>query len=208
MGQNGKTASTVGDTCGSDKFSVSDLNIGTKDPFGIDEGPKISWKFGIYKIRYNVKRFFCGPSRMLKAKPELNLEDTVNVLLANGPDYPPQELIDKCQAMLKQQRFLEDTRARRRLEKWAKRVITIYLIAVGMLVLVNGLCALFLDLPVQETYSTLLGKSEVRGFISDSVLTVILTTTTINVIGLGVIVLKGHFSYKEEPNTESKPTNK
>ena len=153
MGQNGKTASTVGDTCGSDKFSVSDLNIGTKDPFGIDEGPKISWKFGIYKVRYNVKRFFCGPSRMLKAKPELNLEDTVNVLLANGPDNPPQELIDKCQAMLKQQRFLE-------------------------------------------------------GFISDSVLTVILTTTTINVIGLGVIVLKGHFSYKEEPNTESKPTNK
>ena len=32
-----------------------------------------------------------------------------------------------------------------------------------------------------------------HGFITDTVMTVILSTTTINIIGLGVIVLKGHF---------------
>lgn len=36
------------------------------------------------------------------------------------------------------------------------------------------------------------------GFISSGIMAGILSTTTINVIGLGFIVLKGHFQHREE----------
>lgn len=42
------------------------------------------------------------------------------------------------------------------------------------------------------------GMSVKRGFISDSIMTVILSTTTINIIGVGVIVLKRHFDKSKD----------
>lgn len=98
---------------------------------------------------------------------------------------------------MKQQRMLEDTRARRRLERWATKAIAYYLVCVFLLIVVNGV-VLILN-PIETT--EIIGSSGVlvkRGFISDSIMTVILTTTTINIIGLGVIVLKGHFDKNKD----------
>lgn len=80
-----------------------------------------------------------------------------------------------------QQRIMDDTKARRRLERWARNTIVAYLAAVFLLVIMNGAWIIWNDVFTDH------------GFISDTAMTVILSTTTINIIGLEVIVLKGHF---------------
>lgn len=72
--------------------------------------------------------------------------------------------------------------ARQRLEAWACKTIIIHLVCVLLLVILNGVSRLIWPKIFTE-----------QGFISDNVMYVILSTTTVNIIGLGVIVLKGHF---------------
>lgn len=190
------------------------LNLASSDDFEdifevkkervLDEIDALPWRYGGYKIFQYIKRFFCNKPLPQK---ELNLEDVVRNLIspfAEDPSTPiPDETLDKCQELLRHQRTLEDTRARRRLEKWATSVIGLYLTLVFCLIVANGF--VLMNTPVETI--ELIGKSNTivkRGFISDSVMSVILTTTTINIIGLGVIVLKGHFTQKQKERKSEK----
>lgn len=159
---------------------VEDLSDGAEDI-------KISWKHGGYKFYYNIKRFFISP----RPRKELNLLEQVETLINSTPaeQEPTEELIDKCHHFIKLHRIIENTNARKRLEKWAKRVIVLYLLVVLMLVVFDSI--------VENTWFE----------ISDTVMITILSTTTVNIIGLGLIVLRGHFPQKDKEsdiNSESK----
>ena len=106
------------------------------------------------------------------------------LLMNNAQD---EFLLESSRKLLGQQRTMDNTKARRRLECWARKVIIWYLILVGVLVILNGLSRIIWP----EIFTK-------EGFISDPVMTVILSTTTINIIGLGVIVLRGHFQGGKE----------
>lgn len=92
-------------------------------------------------------------------------------------------ILEASRKLLGQQRTMDNTKARRRLEGWARKVIIWYLGLVGVLVVLNGVSRIIWP----DIFKG-------QGFISDTVMTVILSTTTINIIGLGVIVLRGHFT--------------
>lgn len=83
--------------------------------------------------------------------------------------------------------------ARQRLEAWACKTIIIYLVCVLLLVILNGVSRLIWP----EIFTE-------QGFISDNVMYVILSTTTVNIIGLGVIVLKGHFPQGHDTKGDTK----
>lgn len=112
---------------------------------------------------------------------DLDLESTVAALLDSFPSESglSADVLDKSSKLLQQQRQLENTRARKRLEKWATKLITKYLAVVGLLIVSNAAARIYFQLK--------------DGPITDTVMTVILSTTTVNIIGLGIIVLKGHF---------------
>lgn len=81
--------------------------------------------------------------------------------------------IDKTKELVRLHRIIENTRARRRLESWSLNVIVVYLLVVLMLVL-GSYSFDIISMPPQ-------------------IMIAILTTTTVNIIGLGLIVLRGHF---------------
>lgn len=72
---------------------------------------------------------------------------------------------------LKRKRFASDTRDRRWLAVWSASVVTLWLASVMIIVFYNN------------NYVCL----------SDSALIMLLGTTTLNVLGLSFIVLRGHF---------------
>lgn len=148
----------------------------------------IPWKtHGAYKIFFNIRRFFCGTN----TKKDINILEQVENLLSSTPSEPSADIIDKCHHFIKLHRIIENTNARKRLEKWATRVIITYLLLVLILVIFNSL----------KTFEIL--------NISDAVVITILSTTTVNIIGLGLIVLRGHFYTKEdEINVPSKEGTK
>lgn len=88
------------------------------------------------------------------------------------------ENIAKAKELAELHRLVENTKARRRLEKWSLKVISIYLLVVLLIVFFNytNLCLLKDVIIIPET-----------------IMIAILTTTTVNIIGLGLIVLRGHF---------------
>ena len=101
-----------------------------------------------------------------------------NLLQSSG--FPTTENVELVKQMLILHRQLENTKARKRLEKWCKRVISIYLIVVG----------LFVGFTYSRTYFYF--------DVPDGVMIAILTTTTVNIIGLVAIVLRGHFDHEKE----------
>lgn len=108
--------------------------------------------------------------------------ESIIVQLSDRVDFP--QMLEASRALLEQQRIQDNSHARRRLEKWTTRTISWYLIVVAVLVVSNGIVSMF-------THNH-------DGFISSGIMAGILSTTTINVIGLGFIVLKGHFQHHEE----------
>ena len=170
-------------------------NIVKPDSKG-DELKELSWGlFGGYKLLQYIKRFFFN--RPIPQK-ELNLEDTVNNLLMNAPPEIPQKTLYTCKELLQHQRTLEDTRARRRLEKWVTKIISRYLITVFFILLINGFSIYIPALINGITNSELANFISKIKPLSDNVIIVILSTTTINIIGLGLIVLKGHFLSRKD----------
>lgn len=170
-------------------FNLSDIFDST---FFDEKKDYIPWTHGAYKIYFNVKRFFCSTS----TKKDLNILEQVESLLSSVPSEPSSDIIDKCHHFIKLHRIIENTNARKRLEKWATRVIVCYLFLVLILVILNSL----------KVYDLL--------EVSDAVVITILSTTTVNIIGLGLIVLRGHFYTKEDEinvpskNREDKKTQK
>ena len=93
-------------------------------------------------------------------------------------------------------RIKENTDARRRLEKWASRTIVFYLISVGFIILLNNS-----DFTLSSSFLNYTSKFD----LSDMVIVTLLSTTTINILGLGFIVLKGHFKASETNITNENP---
>ena len=119
-----------------------------------------------------VKQFFSSPYK--KEKRELNVLDSIQTLLESEPTG---ENINKCQELSKLHRMVENTKARRRLEKWSLRVIAWYLMIVLVIVVLcytNIKWLHILEIPWK-------------------IMVAVLTTTTVNIIGLRLIVLRGHF---------------
>lgn len=121
-----------------------------------------------------------------KKEDDLRLIEKVNLLLEMGDDdEKTSSLIVKY---TKLHRVHENTKARRRLEKWASVVIVTYLMVVLLIVLMN-----YISIDYKECW---LGRVTME--IPDKIMFTILSTTTINIIGLGLIVLRGHFPNKED----------
>lgn len=154
-------------------------------------------EYGAYNVFCYVRNFFFGEPKPPKNPSKFS--DLAETLISSIPDNPGSELLNSSGKLLEQQRMLEDTRARRRLEKWATRVIVWYLLAVFILIIVNGLVLIFHPIETNEIIYPGITNAP-KGFISDSIMTIILSTTTINIIGLGLIVLKGHFPQKNKDN--------
>lgn len=158
-------------------------------------------KHGAYYIIVNIWRFFFGPSQIIISKQkDSRFKFVAEQLISTLPENADPIIIETSANLLSQHRTIENTEARRRLEKWACRTIIIYLISVFLLVLLNG----FSRVLWPQIFIT-------EGFISDTVMYVILSTTTVNIIGLGIIVLKGHFPKEENGadeliNTSDKTT--
>lgn len=126
--------------------------------------------FGLTVFRRSFKR----------KKPDLDPLDIIRQLL---DDFEHQESIDKSKSVASLHRVIENTHARRRLEKWSLHVIAAYLFIVLGIVLTTYSKIPFLGLPWFD--------------IEPKIMIAILTTTTANIIGLGLIVLRGHFLAKE-----------
>ena len=129
-------------------------------------------------------------------KPDLNLLDQLEVLLVNTGGEPSDALISKCKNLMALHRIKENTDARRRLEKWASRTIVFYLISVGFIILLNNS-----DFTLSSSFLNYTSKFD----LSDMVIVTLLSTTTINILGLGFIVLKGHFKASETNITNENP---
>ena len=119
-----------------------------------------------------------------EVKEELNVLDIVRDILSNKQD---DKSINQSQELVKLHRVIENTKARRRLETWSLRVIVVYLIIVLILVVSNYLYTGWFDAVM---------------VIPENVMIAILTTTTVNIIGLGLIVLRGHFLANENTKNE------
>lgn len=147
-----------------------------------------SWKTYLYHLGYYiphvVKRFFSSPIK--EKQTELNVLNIVSDILSNKHD---DSSINQSQELVKLHRVIENTKARKRLETWSSRVIVIYLIIVLILVVSNYLYTGWFDVVMD---------------IPENVMIAILTTTTVNIIGLGLIVLRGHFLANEAIKDEEK----
>lgn len=136
-----------------------------------------------YYVPYWIKFFFGEPFK--EPKKDLNILDIVKTLLDSETT---QENLDKCRELTKLHRVVENTKARRRLEKWSLRVIATYLLVMLLIVF----CC-YTDLP-------LLRDGHFTFSIPDTIMVTLLSTTTINIIGLGLIVLRGHFLANDKTN--------
>ena len=103
------------------------------------------------------------------------------------------ENIEKSKELIRLHRVVENTKARRRLEKWSLKVISIYLFIVLAIVI---LC-----------YNKIPYLRDVI-YIDEKIMIAILTTTTVNIIGLGLIVLRGHFLANDKSNDIEDKENK
>lgn len=135
-----------------------------------------------YYLPYWIRSFFNEPYK--ETKKDLNILDTVNALLDSETT---DENIDKCKELTYLHRVIENTKARRRLERWSLRVIASYLFIVLSIVI---FC--YTDIPFLDSFI------EIK--IPDPIMITILSTTTVNIIGLGLIVLRGHFLANDKPN--------
>ncbi len=166
---------------------VKDAEINWDDVF-FKETNRLYWYHYIihlgYYVPYWLKFFFSKPFK--EEKKELNTLEQVQTLVESSVT---DENLKKCDQLVYLHRIIENTRARRRLEKWSLRVIAFYLVIVLFIVLAN-----YYSCPVIPDW---LKSKSLDPAIPSEIMITILSTTTINIIGLGLIVLKGHFLAKE-----------
>lgn len=150
--------------------------------------------YGGYNLKLIIKKFLKGP---IKESEDLNFVEKLALLLE--PGNLNDSVLQKSKDLTKLHRIHENTKARRRLEKWASRVIVLYLLIVLLLVLSNYISIYYSD--------WLSFMNKVSMDIPDGVMITILSTTTVNIIGLGLIVLRGHFLNKDDLKEESQKKN-
>ena len=172
-------------------MATQSINKGEKDPFTEKHKSPyahLPWKYyGFWRCVCTMKCFFCGKRNITI---ETNTFGETAEPLISTLDKVDKDTLQAGKDLLHLQRDVENTRARRRLERWACIVIVVYLTSVFLLILLNGLSMVWKPNIFDE-----------HGFISDNIMTIILSTTTINIIGLVVIVLRGHFENKKEDKT-------
>ena len=157
---------------------------------GTGTSKECKWRYGGYYIAIAIKEFFCGKTRPKRGHDTFtSVAETIVANFSESGDIQ-EGLLKSTKELLHQQRMLEDTHARRRLERWATRVIAWYLIIVLIVVVLNSIVSAVADIE--------------GGFISGGIMAAILTTTTVNIIGLGLIVLKGHFPNNQKRSVEEK----
>lgn len=100
------------------------------------KGKPIKWYHYLihlgYYIPYWIKFFFSEPFK--EKKKDLNILDTVKSLLESETT---DGNIKKSKELIHLHRIVENTKARRRLEKWSLRVIALYLFIVLCIVLAS-----------------------------------------------------------------------
>lgn len=153
------------------------------EPKPFDKTSDFKWFFYAgYRFKLFLKKFFKGP---FKESSDLNFVEKMTLLFDTDPSFRNPNVIQISKDLTKLHRIHENTKARRRLEKWASRVIVIYLLIVLCLVLGNY---------IKIEYSGILSfMSKISMDIPKPIMITILSTTTVNIIGLGLIVLRGHF---------------
>ena len=127
---------------------------------------------GGYYICYGMRFFFSRPFK--EEAKELNIMESVKTLLETETT---DSNIKKSKDLIHIHRIVENTKVRRRLGKWSLRVIVWYLLDVLFIIIGNYGNIPFWNRKLLE--------------IPDSIMIAILTTTTVNIIGLGLIVLRG-----------------
>lgn len=169
-----------------------------------DKTQECCFRYGLHSCYIWILGFVFGKEhlerrrlRSEKQKSQISKPD-LDELILNIENRNPR----LAHELLISHRKLEDTKARGRLEKWATKLISIYLLIVLGLILLDGGVAIFFPQPIRVSSFWGVEQRVEGGFISDTIMSVLLTTTTINIIGLGIIVLKGHF---QENITESTP---
>lgn len=175
-----KTSNKANQTPSVDEYLGKDTNKKSET-----NNPRIPWTHLFYKLYFSFRRLFCSPDKLTKSE-NLDLIEQVQIVLQSG-DSSDSETMKKCGQFLELNLLLENTAARKRLEKWAKFVISIYLLVVLFILLLHG--GILTDL------ACLLGKNDLKfNFkLETTIVVALLTTTTVNVIGLGLIILRGHF---------------
>lgn len=170
------------------------INQGYKDdsiidnPFNIgDSTTEVSWKYFFYKLWIVTKTPFTNPNKQPK-KADVDLMEQVRYIVTTDPTK--KQNVSLCKDYIGMHRINENTKARKRLEKWARRLISIYLTIVLFLIIASSVNWDFLS-----NFS-----------ISETIMITILSTTTINVIGLALIVMRGHFPQIEKSKYESRET--
>lgn len=139
-----------------------------------------------FEFEITTPFFSISKGKSKRNNDELNVLDIVKDILTNKQD---SKSINQSQELVKLHRVIENTKARKRLETWSLKVIVVYLVIVLLLVLSNYLYTGWFDATMD---------------IPENVMIAILTTTTVNIIGLGLIVLRGHFLANEVTKEEEK----
>ena len=153
------------------------------DPFD----PKLSVNRFHYHIRRVIYDFFSEPEYKRELSRELDLLDNVRTLV-DGKFIEKRENVDFVRELIRLHRILENTRARRRLEKWSLRVISWYLLCVLCIIfLTYGDCSWELIKPHLRNYITLTKDA------MNIIKAMFVISFLYNIIGLGLIVLRGHF---------------
>lgn len=95
-----------------------------------------------------------------------------NAIPKNIPNDTLENVDDMSMRQQRKERFSQDTRFRRHLANWVMIIVPVWLMSVVVLIYLHGYNTLDLD---------------------KEVLITLLATTTVNVLGLAYIVLKGIF---------------
>lgn len=158
-----------------------------------------SWRrHGAYLTITYAIRFFIGPKKHSASKPkDSQFKFIAERLIATLPEKTDKLTVDTTKQLLEQHRTIENTQARRRLERWACWAIVIYLACVFLLLIFNGISRIIWPHIFTADHP----------LFSDTVLYVILSTTTVNILGLGFIVLKGHFPQKEDKDKKDESSS-
>jgi hypothetical protein len=165
------------------RFDISDKDIAELFNDDFQEKKNIPWKTnGAYKVWFNILRFFRNPYP--KEKKELDLLDVVDLLISTGD---PENVADSCKQYVDLHRIVENTRARRRLEKWVTRLISSYLFFV---------------------FAFIVASYTFRWEISGGIIVTLLSTTTINIVALGLILVRGLFHQRDDKDLENEHLKK
>ena len=121
---------------------------------------------------------------MQQTSKESSWGDSLNkAAIQEGPQQEGTSDPDRNPKPLENKRYEQDTKWRDRLAKWVVWVTSIWMLTILVILLIEGSCSTF-DLEKE-------------------VLITLLATTTANVLGLPLIVLRGIFSEGKHPTKEN-----